>query len=436
MILTPTGNRGNYFADQNREAGRLQWIETWSPAQIHAAGAHYFKFGTSVTRLDNSGEFSARPINLLNPAGILLRRIEFSGGAPYRIADWEGAAFVQDQWSMGSHVAIDFGGRMEYQDVTGTVRLAPRLGMSWMPAGDGRTVIRGGYGVFYDRVPLSVYTFRSMPLRTVIDYALDGSILGDPYAGSNLLGPGSGVKSPLVRNKNQPGNFVPQSDAWNLQLERRVASFLKIRASYSSSHSIGLITVDPAAIDASSLTLLGGGRSQYRQFELTSQWQGKHGQQFFLAYTRSHAEGHLNDFTSLLGNFPSPLIHRNVYSKLAGDLPNRFLAWGQMNFPGGFQILPMLEYHTGLPYASYDMLGNYVGVPNLTRFPNYLNADARIVRDIKLNPKYTVRMSVSGFNLTNHFNALNLHSNIADPQYGTFFGNYHFRYRADFDFLF
>ena len=55
---------------------------------------------------------------------------------------------------------------------------------------------------------------------------------------------------------------------------------------------------------------------------------------------------------------------------------------------------------------------------------------------IKVNAKYTLRFSVSGFNLSNHFNALSVHSNVADPYYGTFFGNYHLRYRADFDVLF
>ena len=38
-------------------------------------------------------------------------------------------------------------------------------------------------------------------------------------------------------------------------------------------------------------------------------------------------------------------------------------------------------------------------------------------------------------NLTNHFNPLAIHNNIADPQYGTFFGNYRRRYRFDFDII-
>ena len=28
MILTPTGNSGNYFSNQNRRASRAEWIET------------------------------------------------------------------------------------------------------------------------------------------------------------------------------------------------------------------------------------------------------------------------------------------------------------------------------------------------------------------------------------------------------------------------
>jgi hypothetical protein len=46
-----------------------------------------------------------------------------------------------------------------------------------------------------------------------------------------------------------------------------------------------------------------------------------------------------------------------------------------------------------------------------------------------------IRLSVTGFNVTDHFNALAVHDNIADPQYGVFFGNYHRRFRFDFEIL-
>jgi hypothetical protein len=100
------------------------------------------------------------------------------------------------------------------------------------------------------------------------------------------------------------------------------------------------------------------------------------------------------------------------------------------------QLLPMAEYRSGFAYASVDQLGNYVGTPYSRHFPNVLSLDARIMKDVKVTAKYTLRFSASGFNLSNHFNALAVHANVDDPQYGAFFGNYHRRYRADFDVLF
>ena len=49
MVLTPEGNRGNFFGRQNRAARRTEWIETWSLAPLHLFGTHLTKMGTSVT---------------------------------------------------------------------------------------------------------------------------------------------------------------------------------------------------------------------------------------------------------------------------------------------------------------------------------------------------------------------------------------------------
>jgi hypothetical protein len=53
-----------------------------------------------------------------------------------------------------------------------------------------------------------------------------------------------------------------------------------------------------------------------------------------------------------------------------------------------------------------------------------------------VGPKNAIRLSVSGIDLINHLNPLQVHSNIADPQYGTFFGNYGRHFLLDFDVLF
>ena len=53
-----------------------------------------------------------------------------------------------------------------------------------------------------------------------------------------------------------------------------------------------------------------------------------------------------------------------------------------------------------------------------------------------MNPKFTLRLSGTANNITNHFNALAVHADIADPQRGIFFGNYKRRYRGDFEVVF
>ncbi len=437
MVLTPAGNRGNYFSSQDREAGRTTWRETWSTRQIERAGLHELKFGTRLAQVSNRGLSMARPIEILDTTDVVLRRIDFTGGSWYGRRDLETTVFAQDHWILNSRLFLNFGARIDRQAIAQSTRIAPRTGFAWTPFSSGKTVIRGGYGRFYDQVPMSVYAFDHFPQRIVTDYTIDGSLLGQPVQYANVLSVAPG--SLLVDNGHVPGSFAPRSGTWSVQIEQRMSRTFRLRAVYTDSHSVGLVTLDPQSSEETSvLSLIGGGRSNYRQVEVSARLEWKDSQQLVLGYTRSRAQGNLNDFSGIVGNFPSPLIRPDVFANLAGDLPNRFLAWGRVNLPWSLWLLPMIEYRNGLPYASFDVLGNYVGVPNgnKTRFRNYLTADARILKDVKVNSKYTLRFSVSGFNLTNHFNPLAVHANVADPQYGIFFGNYHLRYRADFDVLF
>ena len=77
-----------------------------------------------------------------------------------------------------------------------------------------------------------------------------------------------------------------------------------------------------------------------------------------------------------------------------------------------------------------------MGVPNFDRYPHFFAVDSRISKDIQLNPKYGIRLSLASFNLTNHFNPEAVHANIADPAYGYFFGHRGRRFTMDFDVLF
>jgi hypothetical protein len=445
MILTPVGTRGNFFGAQNRSARRTEWLETWSLAPFGVLGTHLLKMGVSVTGSGNEGRFRYRPVNIVDLAGLLEQRIDFTNPNPFNRTDLEVTAYAQDHWAVTRSFSFDYGGRVEHQRLAASLRLAPRAGFSWSPFQDQRTVLRAGYGLFYDHLPLEIYTFSRYPQRIITTYAPDGTIIGAPVLFNNVIGSSTGPRSFFVNGQQVAGAFSPRGATLNLQLEHTFAPLfgavgLRVRGVYTDNRSVGLVVFEPGTLGpASEIVLNGDGKSRYRQAEVTAKFSWKENQQVVLSYTHSRAEGNLNNFDSFLGNFPTLLVRPNLYSNLPADLPNRFVLWGSLQtHVWGLQILPIVEYRNGFPYVRLDERQNYVGVPNsdATRFPHFFAADARLVKDLKVSPKYTFRISVTGTNLTNHFNALAIHNNSADPQCGIFFGNYQRRYRGDFEVIF
>ena len=439
MVLTPTGNQGNYFSEQERHASRVEWLESLSLKPTERIGSHHFKFGSTLTRTGNQGEFLGRPVNIVGTDGSLLRRIEFLNGSPFDRSDVEVGFFGQDHWLISPRVAMDLGLRVERQGITETVRIAPRVGLAWTPFSGQRTVIRGGFGLFYDRVPLNVYAFNRYPEQVITSYGPNGEIVDGPRRFLNVTGQVGPGELPFIVRDTVSGNFAPYSATWNMEVEHTLFRFLRIRANYLQSNSSGIVLVSPAKLqEQDALLESGDGKARYHQLETTARVSLKSGQELLFSYVRSRSQGDLNEFDKYLGNFPSPVVHLNQFTNLPGDTPNRFLTWGVLNFPWKLIVGPLVEYRTGFPYAVLNAAQNYVGVPNSdqTRFPNFFSLDTRVSRDFKVNAKYRVRFTVRGLNLTNHFNPLGVHANIGDPEFGVFFGFYKRRYLVDFDVLY
>ena len=440
MIVTPTGNHGNFFGVQNRDARRQEWLETWSLAPINFLGTHLFKLGSSLTGSSNQGRFEYHPVDVVNALGVRTQRIDFLNQLPYNRTDLEVTAYAQDHWSPIKKVSFDYGARVEHQRLAASLRIAPRGGVAWSPFANQRTVLRAGYGLFYDHLPLDIYTFSRYPLRVITNYAPDGSLIGSPISFTNVIGGVTGPRSFFINGQQVAGAFSPRGATLSLQVEHSFSTRFRLRAVYTDNQSVGLIVFEPDALGQSNeIVLNGDGKSRYQQAEVTARYSWSEDQQLVFSYTRSRAKGNLNTFDSFLGNFPTLIVRQNLSSNLPADLPNRFLIWGAVNtHVWGLQVFPLIEYHTGFPYAPLDAAQNYVGIPysDSTRFPKFFEADARVARDFKVSPKYSIRLSGTVTNFTNHFNALQIHSNIDDPQRGIFFGNYDRRYRGDFDVIF
>ena len=439
LTITPSGNSGNYFEQQNRVASRVGWTPVYSFPAVNWLGPHNFKAGAYVARSTESGQVTERPFNILDGSGTLLETVAFTPGQPFRNRDMEYAFFGQDHWMVTPHLAVDLGVRAESQALSQSFRVAPRAGIAWTPFTSTGTVVRAGFGLFYDRVPLNVYSLNQYPNEIVPTYAPDGQITSSSFY-QNGLGTVS-TAFPFVFREAAAGNFSPRTATGNIQIEQPISNHLRLRIGYTQKESDGLVILTPVAPSAANggvgANLLSGtGQSRYHQFEATTRLRLNDKRQLFFSYVHAQARGDLNDFGDYLGSFPVPVIRPSQFGNLPTDLPNRFLAWGTLQLPRGFRIAPLAEFRSGFPYAVLDAAQNYVGTPYTQRFPDFFSLDARVSKDFQVNPKYAIRLSISGYNLTDHFNPEAFHNNIADPAYGLFFGQRGRHFTADFDVIF
>lgn len=75
------------------------------------------------------------------------------GPINYDVTQWLVAGFAQDSYRVSDDLTLDLGLRYDRQTLTDATKdFAPRVGFSWHPGSDGRTVIRGGYGVYYTQM--------------------------------------------------------------------------------------------------------------------------------------------------------------------------------------------------------------------------------------------------------------------------------------------
>jgi hypothetical protein len=442
QTLTPTIEQGNYFATQSRRSHRLELFEVYTaPEKNFLRLGHEIKVGFDFNSVGNLLNYAARPVNITREDGTLAERIVFRGVRPISAENREYTGFVQDRLLVRPNLSFDLGLRFEDQRIAHESNLAPRAGFAWSPLKGDRTVLRGGVGLFYDKVPLNVRSFARYPSRTVTHYGEDGMTVLDSHHFVNVLVDSAPVEPLDFRHRsNSDAGFVPENLKWNVQLDQVVTSWLDLRANLTGSRTdhIYIVTPELDFRGRSGIVLRSAGQATYRALELTARLRLPNKDQLFVSYVRSRARGDLNDFNSYFGDFGEPVIRANQYSNLPFDVPNRLLAWGSFSLPRRITISPIFEARTGFPFSVRDAGQNFVGARNAdaTRFPVFVSLDAEVAKEFQLTKKYGVRLSLRAFNLTNHFNPRDVHSNTADPRFGEFFAPYHRFFSGGFDIIF
>ncbi len=233
----------------------------------YVRGRHAFKGGYDVHRTFNNGVQSDNVRGLISfGSGYGRTSIQnFLAGTPtsytITIGDpernfryWDVGLFVQDDWRVRDNLTLNLGFRnemvTEWKEKDGLTDFgydsdlsnpAPRVGGAWDVRGDGKWVLRGAYGLSYDRINffhMRSLQFQPPHIRTVT------VLPTSPTAPLRVesLGPESGVLSggTPARFDVAPNFELGRVHTWNLTLERDLNHTTAVRVGYVGSATRGL----------------------------------------------------------------------------------------------------------------------------------------------------------------------------------------------------
>lgn len=413
FTIAPQINSGGFFNRQNRETLRYEAQAIYSLPAFDWNGQHLLKFGGGFGYTTFDGTNINKDVRIARADGTLNQLQSYQGNGILSRNKSEIGFFVQDKWTINPRLTVDLGVRFDRDNLGETLNPAPRLGFVLSPFQDNKTVIRGGVGVFFSKVPLNVGVFEQNQNVSIRRFAANGiTPLGET----------------LFRNVLENSDIkTPYSIGWNLQFDRELSDRFFIRVGYEQRETKRDFLLNPflgTTPNEGIYELGNGGSSSYRELLLMTRVRLQKNRDLYFSYTRSRAVGDLNTFGNFAGNIPNPIVRKNEYSRLAFDAPNRFIFWGDIGLPFKITFMPVIDWRNGFPFSTVDENQNFIGRRNFDRrFPDYFSADFQVLKDFKVGfrgKEYTLRAGLKFFNVTNHFNPRDVQNNIDSNDFGGF----------------
>lgn len=342
------------------------------------------------------------------------------------------AGFVQDDWSVSSRLQLNLGLRYEIDTevnnqsrvgelnpivlplVNGkrhrdTNNFGPRVGFAWTPWEKG-LLIRGGYGIYYDRVVLQIQSLergldgRALPIevRAGNVFFLDpetgrlppfAPTISNPFTGFVLPGAGaSGI------NVIDPHLQNPMVQEFHLGAERQVFG---ARARVDVVHDRGTHFIIGRTLGEVFNPVVGGpdrvvniessARTHYDALMLSVDRQFAGGQSLHAGYTLAKALNYANDDQIPFLNGPiDPTDLRREFGPAPNDRRHRFVASGQARLPAAVNLAAILTMSSGVP-MDIMMPDGQTRIPVLQR-----NAGGRQFHTAGELNSYITRLNASG----------------------------------------
>jgi hypothetical protein len=210
----------------------------------------------------------------LNDISNVVSYTQSYGNAEYTVDDTLWSAFLQDDYRIRSNLTLNLGLSYELQTFTDSTHgFAPRVGFAYDLFGNGTTVIRGGFGIYYSQiVDNSEANYALTGPTGVFNYTAAPGQPGFPTSVSDVPLPAfpPGATEPLRSLYIRPGESAyldqffptdtligypdallnPYTEQWTFGVERRLLPNWILSVDYVGSHTLRInrpLDVDPPA---------------------------------------------------------------------------------------------------------------------------------------------------------------------------------------------
>ena len=416
------------------------------------AGEHNLKFGAEFERSYVKSELGY-------PGGMY---VFADGGVPYYAQLWDGylkdnintrfTAFAQDSWSVNDRLTINPGVRWDHfsgfnkhldKSVFSSNGVAPRIGFAYDFTGDGKTVLRGHYGWYFDGAKSSFYDLLDPQIAPLYGAYIDANLhlISDTY----LLAPGTNrtldedIKHPrmnqaiiglerelfpgfslgvtgILRDNTDFIDDVLTSGQFTTRAERDVGP--DGVAGTGDETSVTLTTyrqTNDALENEYLITNPDGAFRKYRGVEISANKRMSHRWQMQASWVISKITGNINN-TGQFGN-TSEYNDPNQDSRfqplregrLSRDNTHIAKVLGTVRGPWGILASGAFFYTTGdtfnrvmrvrLPQGRKDL---FIEERGSQRYDNQPRLDIKIEKQFRLTPDGRLGVTLEGFNILNN----------------------------------